>query len=131
MEKFNPVRLCAEEWADLMLEAGQKFLLITSKHHDGFCMWDAKTTDFKITNERLERDVIANNHHVLPLRGEDYQVWELDFPGENRNFEINTTEVGDKLKACWWNLNAGWSCQPWRHDVKSAERRSPGTWCSC
>ena len=39
MKQFNPTRFNAAEWADLMLEAGQKFLLITTKHHDGFCLW--------------------------------------------------------------------------------------------
>lgn len=52
---------------------------------------------------------------------EDYQVWELDLPGENKTLEVNCTEVGDKPTACWWNLNAGWSYQPWNHAVKSAE----------
>jgi len=217
--RFNPVRFNAAEWADLMLEAGQQFLLITSKHHDGFCLWDTQLTDFKVTNTAFRRDVlaelaealherglalhfyyslldwthpayrndwqayvayyqgqirelctqfgqvggflfdgywprqgfegdevdcfpprgawdlagtydlihelqpgavIANNGHVLPLRGEDYQVWELDLPGRNTT-GFNATEVGDKAKACWWNLNEGWSYQPWRHAVKNAQ----------
>lgn len=42
MAWFNPVRFNAEEWADLMVETGQKFLLITTKHHDGFCLWDCE-----------------------------------------------------------------------------------------
>lgn len=49
MKRFNPVRFNAEEWADLMVEAGQKFLMITSKHHDGFCLWDTALTDFKVS----------------------------------------------------------------------------------
>ena len=63
--------------------------------------------------------VITNNSHVLPLPGEDCQVWELDLPGEN-TIGFNTTEVGDKPTICWWNLNAGWSYQPWNHALKSA-----------
>jgi alpha-L-fucosidase len=222
MAEFNPVRFDADEWADLIVEAGQKFLLITSKHHDGFCLWHSEYTDFTIANTPFRRDalaelaealrarglglhlyyslvdwthpayrrdwpgyvdyyqsqirelctnygkvagivfdgywprgqwidedevaaeyfaargpwdlagtydiihelqpdaVVANNTHVLPLRGEDYQIWELDLPGEN-TIGFNTTEVGDKPTACWWNLNAGWSYQPWNHSVKSAE----------
>jgi alpha-L-fucosidase len=64
--------------------------------------------------------MVANNTHILPLQGEDYQVWELDLPGENK-IGFNCTEIGDKPTACWWNLNAGWSYQPWNHNVKSAE----------
>lgn len=220
LRAFDPKRFCAEEWADLLVEAGMKFLLITSKHHDGFCLWDTDYTDFKVTNTAFKRDilaeiaqalsargiglhfyyslvdwthpayrndwpayvnfyqsqvrelctafgpisgvifdgywprnlldadgmqeyfaargawdlagtydlihqlqphaVIANNTHVLPLQGEDYQVWELDLPGEN-TIGFNCTEVGAKPTACWWNLNAGWSYQPWNHNVKSVE----------
>jgi alpha-L-fucosidase len=220
VDRFNPTRFSAEEWADLILECGQKFLVITSKHHDGFCLWDSALTDFKVTNTPFGRDilqelagalhernlglhfyyslvdwthpayrtdweayvayyqgqirelctqygpiggfifdgywprqemetavehdyfaargkwdlagtydlihehqpdaVVANNSHVPPLPGEDYQVWELDLPGENK-IGFNTTEVGNKPTVCWWNLNAGWSYQPWHYDLKSAE----------
>ena len=41
---FNPVQFDAEEWADLADRAGMKFFVFTTKHHDGFCMWDTKTT---------------------------------------------------------------------------------------
>lgn len=68
MAKFNPVLFNAEEWADLMLEAGMKFLLITSKHHDGFCMWDTALTDFKITNTPFRRDILAELTRALHER---------------------------------------------------------------
>jgi len=63
--------------------------------------------------------VIVNNHHLLPLQGEDYQIWELDLPGEN-TIGFNGTEVGDNPVACWWNVNQ-WSYQPWNHAVRSVE----------
>ncbi len=46
---FNPLRLEPEKWADLAKEAGMKYLLFTTKHHDGFCMWDSKYSDYKTT----------------------------------------------------------------------------------
>ena len=52
--------------------------------------------------------------------GEDYQVWEVELPCENTT-GFNPTEIGDKPTACWWNLNAGWSYQPWNHNLKSAD----------
>ena len=58
--------------------------------------------------------VVTNNTHVLPLKGEDYQVWELDLPGENKK-GFNCAEIGDKPAASWWNLNEGWSYRPWKH----------------
>ncbi len=46
---FNPIRLRPEVWADLAADGGFKYLLFTTKHHDGFCMWDTHTTDYRVT----------------------------------------------------------------------------------
>ncbi|WP_274365833.1 alpha-L-fucosidase [Paenibacillus thermotolerans] len=48
---FNPVRLQPELWADLAADNGFKYLLFTTKHHDGFCMWDTHTTDYSVTGK--------------------------------------------------------------------------------
>ncbi|MFC7677619.1 alpha-L-fucosidase [Paenibacillus sp. GCM10028914] len=47
---FNPIRFQPEVWADLAKECGFQYLLFTTKHHDGFCMWDTETTDYKVTS---------------------------------------------------------------------------------
>ncbi len=48
-KQFNPIKFDPDKWADLFIEAGAKYVCFTTKHHDGFCMWDTKTTDYKIT----------------------------------------------------------------------------------
>ena len=48
---FNPLRLQPEKWADFAAENGFRYLIFTTKHHDGFCMWDTRYTDYKITAE--------------------------------------------------------------------------------
>ncbi len=48
---FNPVKFAPKRWAKLAKECGFKYLLFTTKHHDGFCMYDTKYTDYKITAE--------------------------------------------------------------------------------
>lgn len=48
---FNPIRFQPERWAELAAESGFKYLTFTTKHHDGFCMWDTKTTDYRITGD--------------------------------------------------------------------------------
>lgn len=55
--KFNPKDFDAEEWVRIAKNAGMKYIIITSKHHDGFCMFDAPGTDYKITNTHFGRDV--------------------------------------------------------------------------
>ena len=47
-QRFSPVQFNAEEWVQIAKEAGMKWIVITSKHHDGFCMFDTKLTDYKI-----------------------------------------------------------------------------------
>lgn len=47
---FNPVKFAPKKWAKLAKDCGFKYLLFTTKHHDGFCMFDTKQTDYKITS---------------------------------------------------------------------------------
>lgn len=48
--KFNPVNFCPEKWAEFAEYAGMKYVVLTSKHHDGFCLFDTATTDYRITH---------------------------------------------------------------------------------
>ncbi|MGA4643575.1 alpha-L-fucosidase [Limisphaera sp. 4302-co] len=47
-DQFNPVRYDARTWVRLAKAAGMKYIVITSKHHDGFCLWDSAVTDWDI-----------------------------------------------------------------------------------
>ncbi len=47
---FNPVKFDPERWAKAAKDAGMKYVVFTTKHHDGFCMFDTKYTDYKITS---------------------------------------------------------------------------------
>jgi alpha-L-fucosidase len=49
-KQFNPVKFDAAEWVSLAKRAGQKYLVITSKHHDGFCLFDSKVSDYDIVD---------------------------------------------------------------------------------
>lgn len=49
-DSLNPVRFEPERWASVMKNAGMRYMIFTTKHHDGFCMYDSKYTDFSITN---------------------------------------------------------------------------------
>ncbi|WP_291595896.1 alpha-L-fucosidase [Bacteroides sp.] len=47
-QQFNPVHFNPTQWADIMKQAGMKYMVFTTKHHDGFCMFDSKYTNFSI-----------------------------------------------------------------------------------
>ncbi len=49
---FNPVGFDPEKWAKAAANAGMKYVVFTTKHHDGFCMFDTKYTDYKITEPK-------------------------------------------------------------------------------
>ena len=57
--QFNPVKFNAEQWVQIAKNAGMKYIVITSKHHDGFCMWDSKVTDYDIIDATpFKQDVL-------------------------------------------------------------------------
>lgn len=67
---FNPVRFRPDKMALLAKECGFKYLLFTTKHHDGFCMYDTKTTDYKITNPDCPYSTNPNANIVKRLYDE-------------------------------------------------------------
>jgi len=57
--QFKPTRFNAERWAHMAKRAGMKYMVITSKHHDGFCMWPSKLTNFDVESTPLKIDVMG------------------------------------------------------------------------
>ena len=57
---FNPVRFAPEEWATAAFEGGFKYFIFTTKHHDGFAMYDTKQSDYKITSPECPFHVNPN-----------------------------------------------------------------------
>lgn len=56
---FRAREVDTDQWARTAKEAGMGYILFLAKHHDGFCLWDTKTTDRKVTNAPLGRDVLS------------------------------------------------------------------------
>jgi len=56
---FHPTGMDTDQWARVAQEAGMGYMLFLAKHHDGFCLWDTKTTDCKVTKSPLGQDVLA------------------------------------------------------------------------
>jgi alpha-L-fucosidase len=55
---FYPASFDADEWVEVAKSAGMKYLVFTTKHHDGFCMFDSALTDYKITNSPYKADIV-------------------------------------------------------------------------
>ena len=56
--RFNPTHYDPNAWIDLARTAGQQYMVFTTKHHDGFCMFDSSYTDYKITNTPYGKDIV-------------------------------------------------------------------------
>jgi len=58
-KRFNPATFDARALVDLARSAGQRYMVLTTKHHDGFCMFDSNYTDYKITKTPYGEDIVA------------------------------------------------------------------------
>lgn len=69
---FNPDMLDARDWARQAKAAGMKYAVLTAKHHEGFCLFDSKYTDYKVTNTPYGRDIVKE--YVDAFRAEGIRV---------------------------------------------------------
>ncbi len=106
-DKFNPVKFNPEQWAKVSKDAGMKYLVFTTKHHDGFCMWDTKQTDFNITHSAFKNNPKADvlKYVLDAYRNEGFKVgtyfskpdWHCQYywwqkyatPNRNNNYDAN------------------------------------------
>ena len=68
-ERFTAEKFDADKFVDVAESAGADYIVFTAKHHDGFCMWDTATTDYKVTNTPVQRDVLAELAAACRRRG--------------------------------------------------------------
>ena len=136
IKQFNPVKYDPDEWIDIMDQAGMDYLCFTSKHHDGFCMWDTKQTSYNIMNTPYGKDVtrmladackrrdkvmgiyysIPDWHHPnYPNQGRHHEMFgprkgdEPDFDKYSEFMENQVTELCSqygKIGQLFWDINA-------------------------
>jgi alpha-L-fucosidase len=83
-KEFNPVLFDADEWVSIAKNAGMKYLILVTKHHDGFTLWNSDATDYDIVQSPFERDIVkeiaeACKRHGL-LFGTYYSILDWYHP---------------------------------------------------
>lgn len=59
VEKYNPTRLDCDQWVRVARDAGFRYVLLITKHHDGFCLWDSQYTDYDVASSPVKTDVVG------------------------------------------------------------------------
>jgi len=111
---FNPTKFNPKGWAAAAKAAGMRYMVFTTKHHDGFCMFDSKYTDYKITNTPFGADPRSNvtkevfdafrkqglwigAYFSKPDWHSDYYWWKK-FPPSDRNANYSIAKWPDQWK---------------------------------
>ena len=91
--QFNPVKFDAREYARLAKAAGMKYIIITSKHHDGFAMWDSAYTDFDIMDASpYKKDIIKMLADACAAEGIKFGVYYSNPDWHHNNHTMDDTE---------------------------------------
>lgn len=102
MQQFNPKEFSADQWVKTAKDAGMKYIVITSKHHDGFALFDSKVSDYNVMNTPFNRDMIKELKEACHKQGLKFGLyyshmidWENpnDYIGEGKLRErMNTVD---------------------------------------
>jgi len=105
-DRFNPVDFDPDEWVRLAQDAGMRYIVITAKHHDGFCMFDAPGTNYKITNTPYGKDICLELARAcaktgMPL-GFYYSPPDMHHPGyRDTSKQVITNWTGEPQRKAW------------------------------
>jgi alpha-L-fucosidase len=133
-QQWNPRLFDPDRWLDLMQDAGMEYLCFTTKHHDGFCLWDTAQTAFNVMNTPYKKDIVGMlaeachkraiplclyhsiadwNHPNYPNEGRHHELppQKGDSPDWNRYLDFLKAQVRElctnygKIHGFWWDMN--------------------------
>ena len=134
-DQWNPKKFNPDKWLDIMEATGMKYITVTTKHHDGFCLWDTALTSFNTMNTPYGQDIIGKisdachrrkvplclyfsiadwNHPAYPNLGRHHEL-AVPEPGDkpdwDRFMEFLTAQVTElctnygDIHGFWWDMN--------------------------
>ncbi len=105
-DRFNPRKFNPKVWLDMAQEAGMQYMVFTAKHHDGFCLWDTRETEYNIMHTPFKRDIVGmlaeechKRHFPLELYYSCVDWHHPAYPNLGRHHEITTDLAKHDLPA--------------------------------
>jgi alpha-L-fucosidase len=89
-KQFNPTKFNANEWVSLAKAAGMKYIVLTTKHHDGFCLWNTRQTDYNIMNSPFKRDVVKELSEACREQGIAFGTYYSTCDWHNPDFPLTS-----------------------------------------
>ncbi|WP_413669169.1 alpha-L-fucosidase [Mucilaginibacter sp. Mucisp86] len=109
-DQFNPDLFDPQKWAKQAKAAGMKYAVLTTKHHEGFCLFDSKFTDYKAPNTKAKRDLVREYVNAFRAQGLKvgfyYSLLDWHHPQYTID-EIHPQSPADKSDASYAKLNKG------------------------
>ncbi|MFW5761526.1 MAG: alpha-L-fucosidase [Cyclobacteriaceae bacterium] len=94
--KFNPTQLDTDQWCRTAKDAGMKYIVLVTKHHDGFCLWPSKYTDYSVKSTPYKGNVVAevvNSAEKYGLKvGFYYSLWDRHEKSHDENPGVYVTD---------------------------------------
>ncbi len=101
--KFNPTNFNADAWAKTAKDAGMKYVVLTTKHHDGFCLFDTRQTDYNIMHSPFGRDVTKELAEACRRAGLRFCTYHSVCDWHHPDFPL--TSPGGRVKRATSNLD--------------------------
>ena len=75
VDTYNPTKLNCDQWVRVTHDAGFRYVLLITKHHDGFCLWDSQYTDYDVASSQVKTDVVAEVSKACRKYGLQFAVY--------------------------------------------------------
>jgi alpha-L-fucosidase len=103
-KRFDPQKFNADEWVAIARSAGMKYVILTTKHHDGFCLWDTKYSDYNIMKTPFHRDVVKELSEACKRQGMPFGVYYSVTDWYDPRWPL--ASPGGKVKRAVYDLDA-------------------------
>jgi alpha-L-fucosidase len=103
-KQFNPTDFDAKKWAKQAKQMGARYLIFTTKHHDGFCMWPSKYTNYTIANTPYKKDIVKDLVDAYTAEGIDVYLYFSIIDWNHPGYQAGKSITADDRKN-WENYN--------------------------